>query len=103
MRQLEGAEDQERLEIWMVVIWKSLGYPTPVSMMEDIEWVTLKLVLQQASALQRFKDLCAQQSLNSSSQSKIQQICNQAEELLKESLAELSLYVSVCSTHYLLF
>jgi hypothetical protein len=55
MRSFEEAEDWEKLEVWMVVVWQSLPQSTPAPTMEDVERVTRKLLLQRPSALQRFK------------------------------------------------
>jgi hypothetical protein len=89
MRSLEKAEDWDKLEVWMVVVWKSLPRYTPRSTMESIEQVTLKLLLQRASASPRFKYLPGDNLFNiSPTRAKIQQICDQrqAEQLPLESL-----------------
>jgi hypothetical protein len=59
MRSLEKAEDWERLEVWMVFVWHFADYDMLTSTMEGVEQVTLKLLLQRASALPRFRDLQA--------------------------------------------
>ena len=87
MRLLEKAGNWEKLEIWMVVLWMSVGFSTSPSMMEEIEQVTLKLVSQRASALPRFEDLCVQKSVYPSHQAEFQRTCDQAraEQLPSES------------------
>jgi hypothetical protein len=62
-RALREAEDWEKLEIWMLVMWKSvLGrYSTPESV-EDIEQVTLDLLSRRPSVLQRFESICGVES-----------------------------------------
>jgi hypothetical protein len=99
MESLEKTEGWEKLEVWMVVVWQSLDYDTPESMMEDVERVTLKLLLRQTSALQRFKDLFVHRSLRDLHETKLRQICNRAraERLPSESPSP---YVSVCSNQY---
>ena len=60
MRALREAEDWEKLEVWMLVTWKSLlRYATSDSeqSMEDIRKVTLELLLHRQSALRRFESL----------------------------------------------
>ena len=101
MRSLEEAEDWEKLEIWMAVVWQSLPYSTPTPMMEEVEQVSLKLLLQQPPALLRFETLCVQGSLYDSHKTKLQAICDQAqmEQLPLESPP--SLYVFVHPTLYL--
>jgi len=54
MMSLEEAGDLENLEGWMVVMWRG----NPTTSIEDIERVTLKLLLHHPSALPRFEDLC---------------------------------------------
>ena len=89
---LEKAEDWEKLEIWMVIVWQSLPIwkPTP---MGDIEQVTLKLLTRRASALPRYKALC-QYGVSFSRVPELQHICDQAQ-------AEQSRYVSAYSARYL--
>lgn len=55
LRSLYDAEDWERLEEWMLLIW-SCGLSSEVPM-EDIEQVTLRLLQRRPSALQRFETL----------------------------------------------
>jgi hypothetical protein len=78
MRSLEEGEDWEKLEVWMVVVWCSLPEPTPVPMMEDVERVTLKLLLQRPSAFLRFETQCKQGCIFDSHKTGLQQICDQA-------------------------
>ena len=66
MRALWEAEDWEKLEVWMLVMWKPLvwGYSRPGSM-EDIQRVTLDLLSLRLSALPRFENLCEEESRSS--------------------------------------
>ena len=62
MRALWEAEYWEKLEVWMLVMWKSLlWYGTPESM-EDIQRVTLDLLSRRPLALQRFKNICGEET-----------------------------------------
>ena len=79
MRSFEEAEDWEKLEVWIVVVWQSLPESTPAPTMEDVERVTHKLPLQRPSALRRFKDLCERGSLYSSHEAQLRQVCDQAQ------------------------
>jgi hypothetical protein len=83
MRMLENAEDWEKLEVWMAVLWSSTFPIKRTFKMEEIEQVTLKLVSQRASALLRFEDLCRRRS----ARSELRRICDQAraEQLSSES------------------
>jgi hypothetical protein len=87
MGSLEKAEIWEKLEVWMVVVWQSLDDDEPVSTMEDIARVTLKLLLRRASAPRRFEALCEQGSLRDKNIAKLRQICDQerTEQLSSES------------------
>jgi len=95
MRSLEEAEDWEKLGVWMVVIWLLLLYSVmPIfESMEDVEQVTLKLLLQRPSALQGFEDICELGRPISPYReylyfrNKLKQICDQArvEQLPSES------------------
>ena len=79
MRLLEEAEDWEKLEVWMVVVWESLGwFGIQMSILEDIEEVILKLVLQQPSTIARFEGLCQTGQVSYLGGVELQQICNQA-------------------------
>ena len=95
MRSLEKMEDWEKLEIWMVVVWLFLpwsGILIP-ELMEGIEQVTLKSLLQQPSALLRFEDLCEAGTHSDPSptyqecKDRLQRICGQVrvEQLPSES------------------
>ena len=60
MKLLEEAEDWEKLEVWMVIMWLSLSRPAHAMTEQiaiDIEHSTLKLLLQRPSVLLRFEDL----------------------------------------------
>jgi hypothetical protein len=56
MKSLEGAQDWEKLETWMLVIWWS-GYNSGPVPIQDIERATLTLFRQQPSAIPKFEDL----------------------------------------------
>ena len=75
-RSLEEAEDWEKLEVWMLIVWQSIPWFESV---EDFEGVTLKLLLQQPSALPRFGDMCKMGGLWTGHKVKLQQICNQVQ------------------------
>ena len=77
MRSLEEAEDWEKLEVWMAVMWKAPIFPKFKSV-EGIEEVTLKLALRRPSALQRFEDLCKRDAPHSQPKLKLRGICDRA-------------------------
>ena len=80
LRSLEEAEDWEKLEVWMVVVWQALSsYNTSSSMMEDIEQATLKLLSQRPSAFPRFKDLCLYGFLLHMHKGRLRGVCDQAQ------------------------
>jgi hypothetical protein len=54
MKSLEGAQDWEKLETWMLVIWWSGYYSDPVPI-QDIERSTLMLFRQRPSAIPKFE------------------------------------------------
>ena len=86
VRSLEKAEEWEKLEAWMVVVWSFLpGSTIPKSeSMEGIKEITLKSLLRQPSALSRFENLCESGNLSNSRpacqefKAKLQHICDQA-------------------------
>ena len=88
MRSLEEAEDWEKLEVWMVVVWQMFTFPTSEPM-EGIEQVTLKLALRRPSALQRFENLCKRNAIWPQYEF-IQGICDRAraEQLPSEALPQ---------------
>jgi hypothetical protein len=100
MRSLEEAEDWEKLEVWMVVIWQSLSQSTPTPTVDDVEQVTLRLFLQQPSAPPRFEALIEHGSLYPSGKTKLQWICDQVQTEQPPSESLPLLYVSVCSIKY---
>ena len=58
MRSLEEAEEWEKLEVWIAVMWCSLPWPEPTpEVVEVVGDATLKLILLRPSALQRFENL----------------------------------------------
>lgn len=71
-KQLKKARAWEKLEVWMVILWQSVGEDDPV---DYIEKVTHKLLKQQPSALLRFKDLCETNKLHQTHKPKLQNIC----------------------------
>ena len=54
IRLLEEAEDWEKLEVWMAVVWKFARHEMTPEWLEIIGDVTLKLLLLRPSAIQRF-------------------------------------------------
>jgi hypothetical protein len=103
MRSLEEAEDWEKLEVWMVVVWQSIPSPTPTPLTEDVEWVTLKLLLRRPSALLRFGTLCERGSLYGSHKYKLRRICDQAQAEQPPSESPSSPYVSIRPVPHLPF
>ena len=97
MKSLEEVEDWERLEVWMAVIWKSIPawtVPGPSSM-QDIEQVTLKLLLQRPTAIPRFEALCCNSGEADSNEGRLRRVCNEA--LAAQSRSESpSAFVSYC-------
>jgi len=78
MRMLEEAEDWEKLEVWMGIIWwftPSDDGRGPGST-QDIEQATLNLLSRRPSALPRFKDLCDR--IRASGRDALRRICDQA-------------------------
>jgi hypothetical protein len=63
MKSLEEAQDWEKLETWMLVVWCSvyLSHPDP-TLIQDIGWATLTLFRQRPSAIPRFEDLYEQRT-----------------------------------------
>ena len=72
---LEEAEDWEKLELWMAIIWRSVLSSRSV---EEIEQVTLKLLSRRPSALQRFEVLCETESLSTMCKARLGRVCDQA-------------------------
>jgi len=113
MRSLEGAKDWERLEVWMGIMWGSLGsspspaandstedVPTPESV-EGIEQATLKLLSRQPSALQRFENICEGYGISRRYRDKLKGICDRARAEQLPSEPPPPPYVSVPSTRHL--
>jgi hypothetical protein len=88
MRLLETAEDWEKLEVWMVVVWLSLSGSAPGPVIEDAKRVTLNLLLRRSSASPRFEALCERGSLYPSHGVELRRVCDQvrAEQLPSEPL-----------------
>jgi len=78
MRSLEKAEDWEKLEVWMGIVWTSLSDSGLRESMEDIKQVTLELSLRQSSALQSFENLCKNNELQWGYKGELQRICDRA-------------------------
>lgn len=97
-RSLEEAEDWEKLEVWMLIVWQSAQW---FESMEGVEQVTLKLLSQQPLALPRFEGICEMGILWAGQKVKLQQICNQVqmEQLTMETLP---LYVSIYPSQHTL-
>jgi hypothetical protein len=101
MRSLETAEDWEKLEVWVVVVWSSLSQSPPTSTMEDIERATLDLLLRRPSVSPRFEALCERGSLYPSHRDKLWQVCKQAQKEQLPLESSPSLYVSVRPVQHL--
>jgi hypothetical protein len=56
MKSLEGTQDWEKLETWMLVVWWSVYCPNSAPI-QDIERATLTLFQQRPSAIPRFEGL----------------------------------------------
>jgi len=56
MKLLEEAEDWERLEVWMMVMWGILG-GSMSDPMQDVQQTSLKLLSHRPSAIPRFENL----------------------------------------------
>jgi hypothetical protein len=78
MRSLETAEDLEKLEVWLAVVWLSLSESATDPVMEDVKRVTLGLLLRRPSAPPRFEALCERGSLHPSHGIELQRVCDQA-------------------------
>ena len=79
MRSLEKAEDWEKLEVWMGIVWMSLRVSGPRESMEGIEQVTLELFLRQPSALRRFENLCESGVIRREYKDKLEGICKRTQ------------------------
>ena len=63
MRALWEAEDWEKLEVWILVMWKALvRWCSTLESMEDIQQVTLELLSRRPSALRRFENIWREKS-----------------------------------------
>jgi hypothetical protein len=85
MRRLVEDRCWEKLEFWMAIVWQSFDdADTGSKYMEDVEHVTLNLLLERQSALPRFMALCEEDPFNKEG---LQRICDQAraEQLPPES------------------
>ena len=84
MRALREVEDWEKLEVWMLFTWRFLpqcNVPEPI---EDIRQVTLELLSQRPSALQKFESMYREESSereeesNNAPERVLQDICKRA-------------------------
>ena len=102
MRALQEVEDWEKLEVWMGFMWKLLKRCNMPELMEDTRPVTLKLLSQRQSALQKFENICAggssdrEEESNNNPKWVLQDICKRvrAENLPSEDSPRLS-YVAL--------
>ena len=86
MRALRKAGDWEKLEVWMLLMWKFLPwYSTPKSTEDvNIQQVTLELLSQRPSALQKLENICGVESSDRKEESNnnpkwlLRDICRQA-------------------------
>ena len=72
---LEEAEDWEKLETWMAIVWSSLLVSSGPA--EEFEQVTLKLLSRRPSALPRFEGMCGGRVILLDVGDKLQRICDQ--------------------------
>ena len=96
MKSLAAAEDWDGLEVWAVVVWKSIPAWRELShtCMKNVEQATLKLLLNQPLTIPRFEALCG--SLDEEYLRKwLQDICDGASEA-QLNLAPPPLFVSYC-------
>jgi len=87
MRSLEEFERWEELEVWMAVAWQSFG-GTFLLGSEELQQVTLELLLQRPSALPRFEELSNLRAFWMGQGAVLRRICAQArvEQLPSEPL-----------------
>lgn len=74
MRLLENAEDWEKLEVWMPIVWRSAHRYWS---MQDFGRVTLNLLLRRPSALPRFEDLCETGRFDTTHRLELRRVCDQ--------------------------
>ena len=80
---LEEAQDWEKLETWMLVVWWTRSFLSSIPI-RDIEWATLTLFRRRPSAIPRFEDLYKKgvhfspPPLLNSHGDEFRQICDQA-------------------------
>ena len=103
MRSLEEAEDWEKLEVWMAVVWQSLDYDELVSTTGDVERVTLELLSRRPSALLRFEPLCERGSIYKIHIPRLRRVCDQAQAEQPPSESPSSPYVSIRPAPHLPF
>ena len=84
MRALRGVEDWEKLEVWVLFMWRSLLRCSMPEMMEDIRQVTLELLSQRPLVLQKFENICREEPSDREEESNynpkrvLQDICKRA-------------------------
>lgn len=93
---LEEAEDWERLETWLAVLWRARRSP---QLTEVVEGMTLRLFSQQPSAIPRFGSLCEKISWEGQS-AELRRVCDQA-QTEQSSLGLPPPYVSICPARHL--
>jgi hypothetical protein len=77
MKSLEEAQDWEKLETWMLVVWWSKYNSDPVPI-QDIERATLTLFRQRPSAIPRFENI-----LENRTQIRFSSLFNEYEDVLR--------------------
>lgn len=77
MRSLEKAEDWEKLEVWMAVMWMLQPTPT-IETVQGIGEATIKLCSRHPSALRRFKNLWERDAIHAQYKIELQEIWDQA-------------------------
>ena len=83
-RALWEVGDWEKLEVWMLFVWKLLRWCSTPELMEEIQQVTLELLSQRPSALQKFENICREESSDGEEESNknpkrvLRDICKQA-------------------------
>ena len=77
-RALREVRDWEKLEVWTPYMWKLLRWCSMPELMEDLRQVTLELLSQRPSTLQKLENICREEESNNSSKRVLQDICKQA-------------------------
>ena len=101
MRSLEEAEDWEKLEVWIAVVWWSLPRPEPTpELVEVVGDTTLRLISLRPSALQRLEDL-SKRVYPDGARARLRDVLDQARVGRLNSEAQHQPYVSVHSSLFL--